>query len=204
MKIVSSVLVLLGLSVSLHAELVSKKIDTPVMSKQMVSVKQDRLQEIVSAVPVDLSPVPQLISGQMCDKPVGVATPMLKTPEPTTHQLKVYNRITDKMTTYTKHWSGNHTPKWHLKINNSMIESGLNRTIKMRKKILTLEFYFEFWALGKLQRKGTITAKYSIAPCIKGVIVTFDWDKEERLVVKNKDAKPQAVQPRLVSFQEKE
>jgi hypothetical protein len=119
--------------------------------------------------------------------------------------VTIHNKITDDMATYKKHWSGNHTPRWNLTVNKCTIESDQKAEIVLlNTDNLTLEFYFEFYALGRLHRKGTAVAQFSINDECRDLDVEFSWDKEERLVVKNKTISAEnKAEPLLLTFNEK-
>ncbi len=122
----------------------------------------------------------------------------------TTHKITVCNKLNKDMVTYKKHWSGNHTPQWNLKINGKKVISNETVEVELKNNKLVIEFYFEFYALGRLHRKGTAVAEFALDPTTKDIAIEFSWDKPERLIVKSRAVNSKkSPPPVLLKFYEK-
>ena len=118
-------------------------------------------------------------------------------------KIKINNTVTDAQTTYTKHWSGNHTPFWKLLINGKELPSNQKTEIELEQNDIEMEFAFEFRVLGKTHRTGSACARFAIPPDTDSVDVSFSWDNQERLGLSNTIPESSKTQPRLLSFFEK-
>jgi hypothetical protein len=121
--------------------------------------------------------------------------------QPCLRNVVVTNQITNQMATYTKHWSGYHLPEWKLVVNGVVLDSTVSQEISVINNMLSLEFWYEFFALGRSYTKGSACATFCLPKDITHVDVEFSWDREERLLLTTKTC-PGITQPTLVAHHE--
>lgn len=91
--------------------------------------------------------------------------------------ISVSNQITESMTTYRKHWTGNYTPsKFTVTINDQELKKDGSLQIPIKDDTVHVVYNYEFKVLGRVQRAGGKKITFRVPQDTEKLVSTFSWD----------------------------
>jgi hypothetical protein len=178
----------------------AKKIKPAKMVRRTPASKKNKT-EIVVAQKKEATPCPAPLAEQKpTDKPVALTQASEKKAAASPREIKITSRITKAMTTYTKHWSGNHTPSsFCVTINGQKLPEAPTppkrnkvasvepapepQTITIANNEAEIKLDFEFMAMGVSYRKESVKYKTVIPEDVNELEALFSWDEDHRIIL---------------------